>query len=172
MSGAPGQERSALRAPDARVSDGAAGRAVPSGSAVKLPVAWPEAAVEPARPHGLGTQLPHALEEQAVGADHDDAAGGRRGLGNESVIAIVDGVYNAHAVDIFLRGAGSGDAFEDDHSRQWEPPEPRGIAELLDELARRTRPVPPPPGGPGPNDIGAVNHEHAPKVRASRQWRR
>ena len=38
---------------------------------------------------------------------------------------------------------------------------PPGVAELLDELTRRAWPVPPPPVGFGPDDIGSVDHEHA-----------
>ena len=69
---------------------------------------------------GLTVSAPRsrtALEKSAVGRDKDDAAGGRRGLRHQSVVAVVGGVDDAHAVNVCLSDAGPGGAFEDYHCR-------------------------------------------------------
>jgi hypothetical protein len=138
-----------------------------TASVVELIAMWSEALIEPTGAHGLGTEVADALEKPAVGRDKDDAASGRCRLRHQSVVAVVGGVDDTHAVNICLSDAGAGGALEDYHRRQRDSPLPPGLTELLDELARRARPVPPPPVGLGPDDVGGVDHEHARHVGMS-----
>ena len=94
-----------------------AGEAVDTASAVELTAIGPEARIEPTGAYGLGTEVADALEKSAVGRDKDDAAGGRGGLRHQSVVAVVGGVDDAHAVNVCLSDAGPGGAFEDYHCR-------------------------------------------------------
>jgi hypothetical protein len=121
-----------------------------------------ETVVQPAGSHGLGSQLADALNEAAVSRHENDASGCGRSLLNQSVVAVMGGVDDTHTVDICLSNAGAGGAFEDDHRRQREAPMLRRLAEAFNELVRGACSVPPPSGGPRPDDIGGVDHEHVP----------
>jgi len=132
-------------------------------STVALLAVEPDTVDEPAGADGLRAHPPHALVQTAVGADEHDARRCGCGLLDQSVVAIVRGVDDTHAADVFLGGTGAGGAFEDDHGRNRDSPVFRRLTELFDELARRARPVPPPSGGLGPDDIGGVDQQHVPE---------
>jgi hypothetical protein len=88
-----------------------------TASAVELAVIGPETIVEPTGAYRLGTEVADTLEKLAVGGDKDDAISSRRGFRHQSVVAVVGGVDDAHAVNVCLSGSGAGGAFEDYHCR-------------------------------------------------------
>lgn len=122
-----------------------------------------KASEQPARPDDLRVVSADPCSQRTIGGGHDDLAVGP-GDGRDRVVTLTRGMDDRHTAHVGLRCPGARLAFEHDGHRLAEPPRGHRRTDLRREGSGRTRPIAPPSGGAGPDDVSGVDHQHTNSV--------
>ena len=123
-----------------------------------------ESVEKPGRADGVRAGVMDTATQRPVRGDEQNRSGCSRRHGGERVVPAARGVNDLHAVDDPLLDAATCCALQDHHDGTRQPTRGRRSTNALHELAGGSRPVPPPTGRAGADDICRINEEHRDRV--------